>query len=181
MDELAQARRLLKELLGARAAIVAQRAKIDELIRTRPAAINSLPTERLLFILDLDTNTVHRDYLKRKQELAGICRRWRDIILGSPLFWTTIHVAKSNSSSILTHLERSRGAPLDIPIQVTPWARLKILTIVPSLDIVTSCAHRWRSLLIDSDSRDRYDKPYMPPPEFIIERIDHLLSFPQMC
>lgn len=131
MDELARARvelslledkarRLLKELLGIRAAVVTQRAKIDELVQTRPTVINRLPTEILLFILDFDISA-YRCYSKRKQSLAGVCRRWRDVILRSPHFWTTIHVRpKSDVSSIMTHLERSRGALLDIVIEATP-------------------------------------------------------------
>ena len=56
------------------------------------------------------------------------------------------------------------------------------LEIVPSLDIVASCAHRWRSLLIGNDAYiddDDDDEPYstIPLPDFIIERIDHL-QFP---
>ena len=194
MDELARARvelslledkarRLLKELLGIRAAVVTQRAKIDELVQTRPAVINRLPTEILLFILDFDISA-YRCYSKRKQSLAGVCRRWRDVILRSPHFWTTIHVRpKSDVSSIMTHLERSRGALLDIVIEATPWARSKHLEIVPSLDIVASCAHRWRSLLIGNDAyiNDDDDEPYstIPLPDFIIERIDHL-QFPSL-
>ena len=195
MDELARARaglflledksrQLFKELLGVRAAVVTQRAKIDELIRTRPTAIiNHLPTEILLSILDLHTNNLHYCYppKPRKQQLAGVCRRWRDVILGTPLFWTTIHVAESDASSVMTHLERSCGALLDIVIQATPWAQSEQLAIVPSLDIVTSCAHRWRSLLIGTEGRDHDDddESDVSLAEFIVEKIGHL-QFPTL-
>ena len=178
-----KARRLFKELLDVRAAIVTQRAKIDELVRTRPAAINRLPTEILVFILDLN-NDACRYFPKQKQELAGVCRRWRDVVLSSPSFWATIHVRpKSDASFIMTHIERSRGALLDIVIDATPWARSTHLAIVPSLDIVASCVHRWRSLLIgnhyydDDDDEELYSTT--PLAEFIIERIDHL-QFPSL-
>ena len=191
MEELAQARvelslledkarQLLKELLGVRAAVVSQRAKIDDLIRTRPTAINHLPTEILLSILELDNDPYYYYPPKpRKQELAGVCRRWRDAIMDTPLFWTTIYVSMSDASSVTTHLERSCGALLDIVIQATPWARSRQLAIVSSLDIVASYAHRWRSLLIGAQGRvhDDDNESDVSLPEFIVERIDHL-QFP---
>jgi len=112
-----QARLLLEELLRVRAAVATQRAKIDELVRTRPTAFNLLPTEILLIIFDLDVRAEHPE---RKYELAGVCRRWKDIIFDSPSSWTTIHVATS-PSSIMTHLERSHGALLDIVIEASLW------------------------------------------------------------
>ena len=159
MDELAQARveltlleekaqGLLKQLLDVRATIATQRAKIDELSRTslRPSPINCLPTEILVFILDLDVHT--RRYPERKQELANVCQRWRDVILQTPCFWSTIYVA-SDASSINTHLERSRGTLLDIVIEGATFSPpLELLALLRGLDIVKACTHRWRSLLV---------------------------------
>ena len=139
-----QARQLLKELLRVRAAMATQRTKINELIRTRPTAFNLLPTEILLSILDFGVRAEHP---KRKYELAAVCRRWRDIIFDSASLWTTIHVAMS-ASSIMTHVERSRGALLDIVIEASLWSRSQHLALVPSLDIVSSLAHRWHRLSI---------------------------------
>jgi len=173
-----QARRLLKELLRVRAAVATQRAKVDELIRTRPTAFNLLPTEILLSILDFGVRAEHP---KRKYELAGVCRRWRDIVFDSASFWATIHVATS-VSSIMTHLERSHGAPLDITIEGSLWSRSQHLTLIPSLDIVGPLAHRWHRLSIihlfgfDDDDDDDDDTTL---PEFIIKRISHL-RFPSL-
>jgi len=189
MDELAQARveltlleeeerELVEELLDVRAAIAMQRAKIDALSRSslRPSTINYLPTEILLVILDLDVHT-HRPPELRKQTLASVCRRWRDVILQTPYFWSTIHVA-SATTSINTYLERSRGTLLDIVIECAPSSPSKHLALIPGLDIAMACAHRWRSLLITTG-----DNSFRANPEevgqkllidFIADRINHL-------
>ena len=193
MDELAQARveltlleekarELLEQLLDVRTAISTQRAKIDELSRTRPRpdTVNCLPTEILVSILDLDFRT--HDYLDRKKELAGVCRRWRDIILRTPCFWSTIYLAL-DESSINTHLERSRGTLLDIVIECAPSTSPEYLAFDPGLDIVMAYAHRWRSLLViapdDSSDENPYEDGEEPFTHFIADRIKHL-HFPSL-
>ena len=192
MDELAQARvklnqleevarKLLKLLLDVRAIIAAQRANVNELSRTnlRPSTINRLPTEILVIVLDLAIHTRHRP--ERKQKLAGVCRHWRDVILQTPCFWSTIHVA-SDASSINTHLERSRGTLLDIVIEGAPRSPSKHLALHPGLETVMTCARRWRSLLVIADySSDDYleeeDEELLT--DFIADRINHL-HFPSL-
>ena len=197
MDELAQARveltlleekaqQLLKQLLDVRATIATQRARIDGLSRTslRPSTINRLPTEILVFILDLDVHT--HDYLDRKQELASVCRRWRDVILQTPCFWSTIYVP-SDASSINIHLERSRGTLLDIVIECAPFAPPNYLALPLGLDIVMACAHRWCSLLVTEAGDYSFDCSSDHPEEegeemltgFIADRINHL-HFPSL-
>lgn len=175
-----KARWLLKELLGVRAAASAQRAKIDGLVRTRTPAIYRLPTEILFSILDLDLND-HCYSLERKEELSGVCRRWRDVILESPGFWTTIYVARLDASSVTTHLERSRGALLHIVIQTIFWAYSKHLAIIPSLDVIASCPHRWQSLLITDadDTHDTDGESECSLPGLVADRINHL-QFPSL-
>jgi len=175
-----QARRLFKEFLHVRAAVGTQRTKIDELIRTRPTAFNLLPTEILLSILDLDVHAEDLDQCpERKYQLAGVCRRWKNIIFDSPSLWTTIHVAISSASSVMTHLERSRGALLDIVIETPLRSRSKHLALVPSLDIVSSLTHRWHSLSIAHLCDDDYRSISPTLTEFIIKRINHL-QFPSL-
>ena len=101
-----------------------------------------------MFILDLDVHT--HDYPERKQELASVCRHWRDVILQTPCFWSTIYVASDISLiSINTHLERSHGTLLDIVIEgSTFYPPSELLALLPSLDIIKACAHRWHSLLV---------------------------------
>ena len=176
LDE--QARRLLKELFHVRAAMTTQRAKVDELIRTRPTAFNLFPTGILLSIFGLCLRA--DDDPNWKFQLAGVCRRWKDIIWDSPSFWTTIHVA-SSASSIMTHLERSRGALLDIVIETSQWSRSHHRALVPSLKIIGSLAHRWHSLSIAhaycDDEDDEINNTALA--DFIIKKINHL-RFPSL-
>ncbi|KIM56795.1 hypothetical protein SCLCIDRAFT_205906 [Scleroderma citrinum Foug A] len=190
MDELAQARvaltlleeearKLLARLRDVRAAIATQRTKIDALSRSsvRPSIINRLPTEILVLILDLDVHT-HRHRKPQKQTLASVCRRWRDVILQTPCFWSTIYVT-SDAPWINTHLERSRGALLDIVIEGSPSSPSEHLALIPGLDTVMACAHRWHSLLvtnINSFSDGEREEDLM---EFIGDRFKHL-HFPSL-
>ena len=171
---------LLKELSDVRAAISTQRVKMAKILRTRPPVINHLPIEILLTILDFDIHSYPHPYPGRNYELAAVCRVWRGAILDSPSFWTTVHVAALEPSSIITHLERSRGALLDIVIESTVWSQSDHFALVPSLDAISSCTHRWRTLLItvdrDSDD-DRSDSVALV--EFVAKRINHL-RFPSL-
>ena len=194
IDELAQARAeltqleekargLFKQLLDVRARIATQQAKIDELSRTnlKRSPINHIPTEILVSILDLDVHT--HDHPERKEELANVCQSWRDVILRTPCFWSTIYVA-SDTSSINTHLERSRGTLLDIVIEGVPSSPLpKHHALLPGLDIVMACAHRWRSLLVTASLCFFDDDPEAEGEEllteFIADRINHL-HFPSL-
>ena len=156
-----------------------QRAKTDKLSRTslRPSTINRLPTEILVFIFDL---VLDAHYSKRI--LASVCRRWRDVVLQTPFFWSTIQVA-SNVSWINTHVERSRGTLLDVVIEGAPFSPSKHLELIPGLDAVVSCAHRWRSLLVTAslwfsdDDPEGEDEELLT--EFIADRINHL-HFPSL-
>ena len=82
----------------------------------------------------------------------------------------------------MTHVERSRGALLDIVIETSLWSKSKHLALVPSLDIVSSLAHRWHRLSIAylfsfNEGEDESDDTTLA--EFIIGRINHL-HFPSL-
>lgn len=132
----ASAKDLLSQLLDVRAAISRQRTKINELIRQRPPIIDRLPTEILLSIL------IHaQPNFRRKRQLVGVCRRWKNIILDSPMLWSLIVVSGEESSkSIRTHLKRSGNALLDILIEVEDWSSYRGLE--SSLAILVAHAHR---------------------------------------
>jgi len=172
-----KARKLAKELLDARKAISVHRAKLDELIRTRPPPIHRLPTELLLPILSTE---IHR-YCGplRKQELASVSCRWRDIILHSPSLWSTINVTWLNRSSIKTHLKRSREAPLNIVIDGGSPRWMPAPKLIALLDIVMSCAYRWHTLeAIDhGDVSGYYPDGFMT---FIFDKFKHL-ELPSLC
>ncbi|KAG6330755.1 hypothetical protein ID866_8330 [Astraeus odoratus] len=156
MDELAEARavlavlenrerELLLPLLDVHAAKAAQKSKIDKLIRARPSSINRLPTELLVKIIYLSIDYPRNSSI---QKLAGVSRRWREVILGTPCFWTTITVPQSdhNMLSIEAQLARSCKAPLDVILEWNPDEGNLGPTHRHQLDLIVSCANRWRSL-----------------------------------
>ena len=154
----ASAKDLLRQLLDVRAAISQQRTKINELIRQRPPAIDRLPTEILLPILIFAIHT--QPSFKRKQQLAGVCRRWKNIVLDSPMLWSLIRVSRRESLiSIRTHLKRSGNAPLDILIEVKNGSSgvHDILSLTPDIQVVLAHAHRWQSLFVVDRRRKEDD------------------------
>ncbi|KAL4081384.1 hypothetical protein V8B97DRAFT_1922379 [Scleroderma yunnanense] len=72
-----------------------QRTKKEKLKRTQ-SPINSLPNELLSYILEITieaTSPKYDPHRVRKLELATVSRRWRDIILDTPTFWSFIRLA----------------------------------------------------------------------------------------
>ena len=176
----AKERGLLKQFLDAHMPTVAQQAEIDRRsIRTIPTAlIDKLPIELLSSILySAFTSTTTFSWHRRKQRLASVCRRWRDIILDNPRFWKTIHMA-SGIPSIKACLERSRRSPLDIVINIGVRPNLTDYDhFHRALDMALSHAHRWHSLEVNDSSHDNKNGRSLS--ELISERIDHL-QFPSL-
>ena len=129
-----QEQELVQKLCHVRAAIQVQRTK---LAMELPAPIDRLPNELLMQIFKL---SVHESGL----ELAGVSRRWRDVILHCPGLWITIIVEERMSLlKLKTHVARSSESLLDIEIQLRKEPSLNTV-----LDVLIPCAHRWRSLVI---------------------------------
>jgi len=190
MDDLTQARvelarleakaqELVKQLLYVRAAVSVQRSRISQLLRQTPPPIHRLPTELLLSILELDISA-HPD-CERKQELAGVSRRWRDVILNSPILWTIINIPRLNASGINAHLKRSGESLLNIVITVNEQGQLDSDKLTPYLDIVMPYAHRWCSLHVLNVDESEFivGSTITPIGGFIIEAINHL-QFPAL-
>ncbi|KAL4072645.1 hypothetical protein V8B97DRAFT_334882 [Scleroderma yunnanense] len=150
MDELALARaelarleakaeNLLQQLLETKDAAATQRTKINELVRRKSALIDQLPAELLLG--------------RRKEKLARVSRRWRDIILGCPSLWTTIEVG-STTPSPKVYLGRSRDAPLDIIIRCRPsaprWRSMAIIGDVGLLPVHNPIVRKFNRLTFPS-------------------------------
>ena len=77
----------------------------------------------------------------------------------------------------MIHLERTRGALLDIVIEIR---RSKYFSLVPSLDVVGPLAHRWHRLLIYRRHGFAGDEPNDTTlAQTVIERISHL-QFPSL-
>ena len=174
MDELTQVRselaRLEKEerdlheqLSSVRVAIEAHKSRIDDLIRTKPAPISSLPSEILSYVLELAAFPF-RDY--RIRELARVSRAWRDIILSFPNFWSNIelHDSCANMSLLKAHVARSCQYPLCITIG--SWRTPAELSSF--LDVIVPHVYRWRTLDIYSNCM-----------QVILDKINHL-KFPSL-
>lgn len=131
-----QEQELVQKLCHVRAAIQVQRSKLAMKV---PAPIDRLPNELLMQIFKLSV-------CQSGLELAGVSRRWRDVVLYCPSLWTTIRVTERMSLlELKTHVTRSSELPLDIELQL--WAEPLLNTV---LDALIPCAHRWHSLVIHS-------------------------------
>ncbi|KAF8629955.1 hypothetical protein AX17_005521 [Amanita inopinata Kibby_2008] len=127
-----------------------------KLHETHQAPVDALPNEVLTLIFELvfqhyeDATDIFRDRLSR------VSKRWREIVLHTPCFWSVLHLSPSQLPSQLIEtlemcLERSKGYPLDIRIRcywdpkltcdvfnrIIPhsqrWKRLSIQT--PNVDV----------------------------------------------
>ncbi|KAI6157021.1 hypothetical protein BKA82DRAFT_25835 [Pisolithus tinctorius] len=105
MDELAQARAelarlqstermLFKDPLAVCVAVETQSRKISELANAQPSQIKRLPVELLTrtfsFLLARgreDPYIFFHCLPMRRNDLAGVSRLWRDLILDTPSFW----------------------------------------------------------------------------------------------
>lgn len=185
MDELKEARaelarlesrakELLVEFMDVRAAISRQRTNISELVRRRPPAIRCLPAEILSSILKLDIEMDPDP--NRKQRLAGVSRRWRDMVLNSPTLWVHINLFGYDVSLIRTHLRRSVTALLDIVMNIDPcWPENNYDPLLSRLAMVMPHAHRWKSLSV-IDPREESDITLY---ELVSNAMNHL-KFPSL-
>lgn len=140
MNELTETRAELEQLKKqeqqVRAAVRAQKTKLQELIRQVPAPINRLPNEVLLRIFQFFIQS------SNILTLGAVSYRWRDVTLQCPSLWSTIKVTQGRSTSLLeAQVARSAGLPLKIDI-------CNIYHLNAMLDILIPCAVRWQSLTI---------------------------------
>lgn len=97
-------------------------------------------------------------------------RRWRDVILRSPILWTAIKVTPLWGDSLVkTYIRRSSQSPLDVDICYGAAGKDMLVSM---LDILVPCAHRWRSLII----RDSVSYVYL---SVILQKIG-CLTFPSL-
>jgi len=123
--------------------------------RQTQAPIDSLPTEIVCNILTTAIETtLPRDDAHRihKPKLAAVCRRWRDIILNTPLLWTYIEISPKwlIMSLLKAHVERSQECPLVIVCRSVGWTSGSVTYRDEqlALNIVVATVHRWRSLTL---------------------------------
>ena len=141
---------ILQRLLHVHMEIKAHRTRIDALLRERPPAINRLPAELLPWIFGFCI-TDFKSPEKSMQRLAGVSRIWKDVILKTSRFWTSVKVVPSASLSFLrTHLKRTSQAPLHIYIE--EWSVGIDHEISKILEAVLPTTKRWSTLCIDNNS-----------------------------
>ena len=153
MDELARTRTdlerlekkerdLEQQLSSIRMEIEVHKSRIESLVRTKPAPINSLPPEILSYVVHL---AVPDCYPSRLSKLEMVSRPWRDAIIGCPTLWNNVSITRwVRESLVKTQVERSAQGPLDITINY--WEPSPYFTSI--LDIVVPHVHRWRALRI---------------------------------
>ncbi|KLO18499.1 hypothetical protein SCHPADRAFT_120124 [Schizopora paradoxa] len=151
----------------------------------------SLPTEILEKIFHIAVHGEEGRIPSVAITLSHVCRFFRDMVLNSPSFWTTIDVSYADAERPLSQailelcLERSKQSPLGIRIKfddydvVSPrnaWNRRY-------LAILARHAHRWRSFdieLFEIHSRDYFnlfrDIPHLHLPD--LQRFAIRSTFP---
>ena len=152
LDQLEREEKHLAERLSVvHMKIKARKTKIDVLVKGRPPSINRLPLELLSRILIHSMS--EPEFPERSLHgIAGVSRRWRDVILNTPTFWTSVMVTPgqwlSQFSLLRRQLKRSCVAPLDIWIR--GWYYSHALQDV--LDIILPHTNRWRTLTISNNA-----------------------------
>ncbi|KAJ3507864.1 hypothetical protein NLJ89_g6065 [Agrocybe chaxingu] len=79
--------------------------------------INELPDDLLAEVITFATKSSkpnRNPEVPVQIELSLVCRRWRDLILHSPLLWTDIFISTSSLSNASIFFERSQTALIDV-------------------------------------------------------------------
>jgi len=125
--------------------------------------IHTLPEDifREIFTLTLSN---HAQYETPIQYVLGtVCRRWREIILHSPLLWTYIHAPLRGSYDPFIFFERSSPALIDVSV-FPPWPWLDDGTCNSNLefylrvsDAISKNLPRLRRFFVVADSFEQLD------------------------
>ena len=91
--------------------------------------INRLPPEVLSIVFRLAVDSMGAPDLRGVIHLSSVCRNWRAAILGDGIMWSSIRVPGGRPAFIVQQLERCRGAPLHLFVDIPPMvSRAKELT-----------------------------------------------------
>lgn len=185
-------RRLLKQLVDIRAAVKAQKDKIEELIKKQPPAINRLPVELLSKIIfqslptfdhDLDDCLEFPELANRRTNLSTVSRLWRNVILTTPEIWGDIVCCHPLPvASLKTQLIRSGNIPLSVFILNFP--RLYSCQLDPQwLDVLVSSTNRWRRLHMRQMTPEILhafeDLKFPSLEDVLIASMDEVFTYPQ--
>jgi len=91
--------------------------------RARP--INRLPPEVLSTIFRLVAGPINTTDLRNVIRLSSVCCYWRTVILDHGAMWSNIRLTGQNPSFVVQQLERCRGVPLHLSINI-PHALFRV-------------------------------------------------------
>jgi hypothetical protein len=117
--------------------------------RNTLALISTLPTETIDDIL-LHASANRGDSGLAWLRVAHVCRRWRDIALNQPLFWSQINFTNVTLAGAAEMLARAKNAPLHLEATVTHWDTPRYSALVN--EIWAHISHIHRLSIIDSDA-----------------------------
>lgn len=117
------------------------------------ARIHQLPVEIFTRILaasvekdmDLSSGEDEGDVTERLEELCGVSKHWRGVLLGTPQLWTTIRLGARSVALTEVAIERSQGLPLHIIYYYSRSRRREPLAEDLFRMVAPHC-HRWKSL-----------------------------------
>ncbi|KAG8946550.1 hypothetical protein FRC04_011608 [Tulasnella sp. 424] len=93
--------------------------------------------------------------------LIPICRRFRDIVYGSPDLWTTVVIShRGGSRHLPDYLARSRGVPIDVTMY--PLDEQYTSTFLRRVAPILVQSHRWRTVVIGMRQAWRALQPLLP-------------------
>ncbi|KAG8922834.1 hypothetical protein FRC00_006969 [Tulasnella sp. 408] len=146
-EDLERAVRSVQRFLGEAIRTIAAKS------RSRRSSPSILPVELFLCVVKdvlADTNRHHNaGYYGQLTKLCLVCKQWADTIHSFPELWTQVsvsgHVDPSRSGGLLAAILSRSG---DLPLDVVYHHGSTITT-----EVVTSEAHRWRSLNIRTDDK----------------------------
>ncbi|KAI6108590.1 hypothetical protein EDD16DRAFT_69445 [Pisolithus croceorrhizus] len=147
---------LVKELLDVHKAVAKKKLVIDELIKASTIPhVNRLPNELLAQIFLLLSH--------ERESLANVSRRWRAVIMDTPIIWSDINLRRYEGRPTLLklHLERSRQIPLTVSLHDDQ----------PELDVILHHVDRIRALRIFGGAPDilnRFASLTFPALEFLL-------------
>ena len=77
-------------------------------------------------------------YARHATKLAQVCSQWRSNVISNPFLWSTIHISRKTQPEFITLcLERSKGVPLDIVLEIRgPLPTFTSLPAYPRLNTI---------------------------------------------
>ncbi|KAJ7073309.1 hypothetical protein B0H15DRAFT_869255 [Mycena belliarum] len=177
----------IDELLACAKAERAELKAHGDDIRSLCAPIRRLPSEILVEIFELcrfafvDATTTDLEDIAMKPllDLAGVCIRWRDLVLGTPTLWSTLHLHaydiwdKPTDGPValqLLELALERSANVPLHLQISTFAEEHENTDLP-LKLLAHHAERWKSVYLFCPASDLQ---YLAPVKGRLHRLEQL-------